>query len=89
MDGRLTGKILWFSQIKGYGEIGDESGNRAFFTQSDCDGCLPGLFAVGQVITFALEGERLFGKARASEISLPSKKTKSRSPRVRRNEIGV
>lgn len=89
MDGRLTGKILWFNLTKGYGEICNDSGNRAFFTQSDCDGCLPGLLAPGQPVTFVECVGTIFGKSRVSAVALLKKKSRSKSQRTRRNEASA
>ncbi len=90
MDGKLKGRVLWFNGTKGYGEICDESGNRAFFMQKDCDGCFPGLFADGQRVEFLESKETLFGKTRVTAIStLDKKQSKSKPSRTRRDEASI
>lgn len=65
----MKGKVLWFNDFKGYGEILGNSGKRYFFTKEDLEGStLKSLES--KLCSFTESDNILFGKIRAMEVAL-------------------
>ncbi len=68
------GRVLWFNEYKGYGEIRSEDGRAVFFLQSALKG-KNSLLREGDVVRFILGEHRLFGTVAACDV-LKVKNTK-------------
>lgn len=82
MDGALFGKVLWFNNSKGYGEIYGEDGSSYFFTYKEISS--PKRFKTIEreaYVKFVPSNRLQFGRACASQVRTVSKKLVQQLPK--------
>lgn len=79
----MQGKVLWFNDHKGYGEIKARNGERFFFTYQEIKSNDEfKSIAQNQLVTFSKGTDLLFDSFRAENVIEISKKAK-KTPRKR------
>lgn len=82
----MVGRLLWFNEFKGYGEIEADNGDRFFFTKKDQKNNSVKLSA-GLIVNFSKSVDILFESHRAKSVEeLKQSKKKplqnSKEPRI-------
>lgn len=63
----MVGRLLWFNELKGYGEIEAENGDRFFFTKKDQKD-LSSKLTANTTVNFSKSTEILFESYRAKSV---------------------